>query len=208
MTKVKICGLRRPEDVAMVNRWRPDYAGFVFAAGKRQVTKEQARALRQQLDPAIPAVGVFVRAAVDVVSDLVNVGIIQLIQLHGDEDAGYIAELRKRTKAPIIKVIRVKEKESLEHLETWDCEYFLLDAFSKSQYGGLGKTFDHNLLKDLKLPKPFFLAGGLNEGNIEDALTCVHPYAVDTSSGVETDGVKDEEKIRGFIRAVRKEEQP
>lgn len=208
MTKVKICGLRRPEDVAMVNRWRPDYAGFVFAAGKRQVTKEQARALRQQLDPAIPAVGVFVRAAVDVVSDLVNVGIIQLIQLHGDEDACYIAELRKRTKAPIIKVIRVKEKESLEHLETWDCEYFLLDAFSKSQYGGLGKTFDHNLLKDLKLPKPFFLAGGLNEGNIEDALTCVHPYAVDTSSGVETDGVKDEEKIRGFIRAVRKEEQP
>lgn len=208
MTKVKICGLRRPEDVAMVNRWRPDYAGFVFAAGKRQVTKEQARALRQQLDPAIPAVGVFVRAAVDVVSDLVNVGIIQLIQLHGDEDAGYIAELRKRTKAPIIKVIRVKEKESLEHLETWDCEYFLLDAFSKSQYGGLGKTFDHNLLKDLKLPKPFFLAGGLNEGNIEDALSCVHPYAVDTSSGVETDGVKDEEKIRGFIRAVRKEEQP
>jgi len=208
MTKVKICGLRRPEDVAMVNRWRPDFAGFVFAAGKRQVTKEKAKALRQQLDQHIPAVGVFVREAVDVVSELANEGIIQLIQLHGDEDAGYIAELRKRTKAPIIKVIRVRDKESLKHLEKWDCEYFLLDAFSQSQFGGLGKTFDHSLLKDLQLPKPFFLAGGLNEGNIEDAISCVHPYGVDTSSGVETEGIKDEGKIRGFIRKVRKEEQP
>lgn len=208
MTKVKICGLRRPEDVAMVNRWRPDYAGFVFAAGKRQVTKEKAKALRQQLDVSIPAVGVFVREPVEKVAELANEGIIQLVQLHGDEDGAYIAALRKLTKAPIIKVLRVKDKESLERLDQWDCEYFLLDAFSKSQFGGLGKTFDHNLLKDLNLLRPFFLAGGLNEGNIEDALSCVHPYAVDTSSGVETDGVKDEEKIRGFIRAVRKEEQP
>lgn len=208
MTKVKICGLRRPEDVAMVNRWRPDYAGFVFASGKRQVTREQARVLRQQLDPSIPAVGVFVREPVETVAELANEEIIQLVQLHGDEDAAYIEALRKLSKVPIIKVIRVKDKESLEHLESWDCEYFLLDAFSRSQYGGLGKTFDHKLLKDLKLPKPFFLAGGLNEGNIADALSCVHPFGVDTSSGVETDGVKDEEKIRGFIRAVRKEEQP
>ena len=207
MTKIKICGLRRPEDVAMVNRWQPDYAGFVFAAGKRQVTQEKARALRQQLDPAIPAVGVFVREPVERAAELANEGIIQLVQLHGDEDAAYIAALRKLTKAPIIKVIRVRDKESLEHLESWDCDYFLLDAFSKSQFGGLGKTFDHKLLKDLKLPKPFFLAGGLNEGNIEDAISCVHPYGVDTSSGVETDGLKDEGKIRGFIRVVRKEEQ-
>ena len=207
MTKIKICGLRRPEDVAMVNRWRPDFAGFVFAAGRRQVTQEKARALRQQLDPAIPAVGVFVRERIETVAALANEGIIQLIQLHGDEDQAYIAGLRQKTKAPIIKVIRVKDKESLEHLEKWDCEYFLLDAFSQSQFGGQGKTFDHKLLKDLTLPKPFFLAGGLNTDNVEDAVRCVRPYGVDTSSGVETGGFKDEEKIRGFIRTVRKEEQ-
>lgn len=208
MTKIKLCGLRRPEDVAMVNRAMPDFAGFVFAQGKRQVSAETARALRKQLDPKIRAVGVFVKAPVEKVAALVSEGTIQCIQLHGDEDGDYIRALRWRTKAPIIKVLRVKDEESLKDLERWDCDYFLLDTFAGSQFGGAGKAFDHRLLQQVQLPKPFFLAGGLNPGNVAEAIRDYAPYGVDTSSGIETAGVKDEEKIRAFVRAVRKEEKP
>lgn len=208
MTKIKLCGLRRPEDVAMVNRALPDFAGFVFAKGKRQVTPEEARTLRQQLDPKIRAVGVFVKAPLDQVAALANAGTIQCIQLHGDEDEAYIRQLRWRTKAPIIKVLRVKDRESLADLERWDCDYFLLDTFAGSQFGGVGKAFDHSLLRQVEIPRPFFLAGGLNPDNVAEAIRDCAPYGVDTSSGIETNGYKDEEKIRAFMRAVRKEEEP
>ena len=208
MTKIKLCGLRRPEDVAMVNRAMPDFAGFVFAKGKRQVTPMAARTLGSLLDPEIRAVGVFVKAPVEEVAALVSEGTIQCIQLHGDEDGDYIRQLRWRTKAPLIKVLRVKDEESLKNLDTWDCDYFLLDTFAGSQFGGVGKTFDHSLLGQVQFPKPFFLAGGLNPDNVAEAIRDYAPYGVDTSSGIETDGYKDEEKIRAFVRAVRKEEKP
>lgn len=208
MTKIKLCGLRRPEDVAMVNRAMPDFAGFVFAKSKRQITPETARTLRSLLDPRIRAVGVFVKAPVDQVAALANEGTIQCIQLHGDEDTDYLRQLRWRTKAPIIKVLRVKDETSLKDLDTWDCEYFLLDTFAGSQFGGAGKAFDHSLLRQVQFPKPFFLAGGLNPGNVAEAIREWAPYGVDTSSGIETDGYKDEDKIRAFMRAVRKEEKP
>lgn len=208
MTKIKLCGLRRPEDVAMVNRAMPDFAGFVFAKGKRQITPMAARQLRSLLDPEIRAVGVFVKAPIDKVAALVSEGTIQYIQLHGDEDREYIRALRWRTDAPIIKVLRVKDETSLKDLDTWDCEYFLLDTFAGSQFGGVGKTFDHSLLGQVQFPKPFFLAGGLDPGNVAEAIRDWAPYGVDTSSGIETDGYKDEEKIRAFVRAVRKEEKP
>lgn len=208
MTKIKLCGLRRSEDVAMVNRALPNFAGFVFAQGKRQVTPETARTLRRQLDPRIRAVGVFVKAPVAEMAALANEGTIQCIQLHGDEDGDYIRELRWRTKAPLIKVLRVKDAASLTGLDAWDCEYFLLDTFSGSQFGGMGKAFDHSLLAQAKIPRPFFLAGGLNPDNVAEAIRECVPYGVDTSSGIETAGVKDEEKIRAFMRAVRKEEKP
>lgn len=208
MTKIKLCGLRRPEDVAMVNRAMPDFAGFVFAKGKRQVTPMAARQLRGLLDPEIQAVGVFVKAPIDKVAALVSEGTIQYIQLHGDEDREYIRALRWRTKAPLIKVLRVKDEESLKDLDTWDCDYFLLDTFAGSQFGGVGKAFDHRLLRQVQFPEPFFLAGGLNPGNVAEAIRDYAPYGVDTSSGIETAGVKDEEKIRAFVRAVRKEEKP
>lgn len=208
MTKIKLCGLRRPEDVAMVNRAMPDFAGFVFAKGRRQVTPEAARALRKQLDPKIRAVGVFVKAPVEKVAALANEGTIQCIQLHGDEDGDYIRTLRWRTKVPIIKVLRVKNRASLANLERWDCECFLLDTFAGSQFGGMGKAFDHSLLGQVQFPRPFFLAGGLDPGNVAEAIRDWAPYGVDTSSGIETDGYKDDEKIRAFVRAVRKEEKP
>ncbi|WP_303064182.1 phosphoribosylanthranilate isomerase [Acidaminococcus massiliensis] len=207
MTKIKLCGLRRLEDVAMVNQVKPDYAGFVFAPGKRQITEALAESLRRQLDPAIAAVGVFVKAPVEEAAGLANRGIIQLIQLHGDEEEAYVKALRGRTKAPIIRVIRVRGPESLQDLDRYDCDYFLLDTFSGSQFGGLGKTFDHSLLRQVRFPKPFFLAGGLDPDNVAAAIAESSPYGVDTSSGIETAGIKDKKKIRAFVSAVRKEEQ-
>lgn len=207
MTKIKLCGIRRPEDVAMVNRAQPDYAGFVFAPGRRQVTAEQAENLRRQLDPAIASVGVFVKAAVEEAAALANRGTIQLIQLHGEEDEAYVKALRERTTAPIIRVIRVRGMESLRDLDRYDCDYFLLDTYSGSQFGGLGKTFDHSLLRQARFPRPFFLAGGLDADNVAATIAGCSPFGVDTSSGIETAGTKDENKIRAFVSAVRKEEE-
>lgn len=191
----------------MVNRVKPDYAGFVFAPGRRQVTAEQAENLRRQLDPAIAAVGVFVKAPVEETAALANRGTIQLIQLHGEEDEAYVKTLRWRTQAPIIRVIRVRGPESLWDLERYDCDYFLLDTYSGSQFGGMGKTFDHSLIRQARFPRPFFLAGGLDPANVAAAIAESSPFGVDTSSGIETAGIKDENKIRAFVSAVRKEEQ-
>lgn len=191
----------------MVNRAQPDYAGFVFAPGRRQVTAEQAENLRRQLDPAIAAVGVFVKAPVEEPAALANRGTIQLIQLHGEEDEAYVKALRERTQAPIIRVIRVRGPESLRDLERYDCDYFLLDTYSGSQFGGMGKTFDHSLIRQARFPRPFFLAGGLDPANVAAAIAESSPFGVDTSSGIETAGIKDENKIRAFASAVRKEEQ-
>lgn len=191
----------------MVNRVKSDYAGFVFAPGRRQVTAEQAENLRRQLDPAIAAVGVFVKAPVEEAAALANRGTIQLIQLHGEEDEAYVKALRERTQAPIIRVIRVRGPESLRDLERYDCDYFLLDTYSGSQFGGMGKTFDHSLIRQARFPRPFFLAGGLDSANVAAAIAESSPFGVDTSSGIETAGIKDENKIRAFVSAVRKEEQ-
>ena len=191
----------------MVNRAQPDYAGFVFAPGRRQVTAEEAESLRRQLDPAIAAVGVFVKAPVEEAAALANWGTIQLIQLHGGEDEAYVKALRERTQAPIIRVIRVRGPESLRDLERYDCDYFLLDTYSGSQFGGMGKTFDHSLIRQARFPRPFFLAGGLDPANVAAAIAESSPFGVDTSSGIETAGIKDENKIRAFVSAVRKEEQ-
>ena len=191
----------------MVNRAQPDYAGFVFAPGRRQVTAEQAENLRRQLDPAIAAVGVFVKTPVEEPAALANRGTIQLIQLHGEEDEAYVKALRERTQAPIIRVIRVRGPESLRDLERYDCDYFLLDTYSGSQFGGMGKTFDHSLIRQARFPRPFFLAGGLDPANVAAAIAESSPFGVDTSSGIETAGIKDENKIRAFVSAVRKEEQ-
>lgn len=191
----------------MVNRVKPDYAGFVFAPGRRQVTAEEAESLRRQLDPAIAAVGVFVKAPVEEPAALANRGTIQLIQLHGEEDEAYVKALRWRTQVPIIRVIRVRGPESLRDLDRYDCDYFLLDTYSGSQFGGLGKTFDHSLIRQARFPRPFFLAGGLDADNVAAAIAESSPFGVDTSSGIETAGTKDENKIRAFVSAVRKEEE-
>lgn len=200
MTKIKICGLTRPQDIDIANEVLPDYIGFVFAESRRLVTRAQAAALKEQLDTRIKAVGVFVNADIAEIVEIVNNGIIDLVQLHGDEDADYISELKQRIQAPIIKAVRVQSPVQILEAEALPCEYLLLDAFQKDAYGGTGTAFDYTVIP--KLDKPFFLAGGLNAGNIKIAAA-LHPYCLDISSGVESDGKKDAVKIRKIIGIIR-----
>ena len=203
MTKIKICGLTRTEDIEMVNEFLPDYIGFVFAKSRRQVSAEQAKELKNKLRPAIKAVGVFVNEKPENIAEIANQGIIDLIQIHGDEDAAYCAQLRKLTQAPIIKVVRVEREDDLAGIEEFDCDYYLFDTLSSKEYGGTGKAFDHSILHNKEIKKPFFVAGGLNQNNVAAAIEATKPFGVDTSGGVETDGVKDINKIKEFIKQGR-----
>ncbi|WP_167955552.1 phosphoribosylanthranilate isomerase [Anaerosporobacter faecicola] len=203
-TKIKICGLRRQEDVEYVNNYKPDYIGFVFAKSKRQVTAQQAEQLRKALDPTILSVGVFVNQPVEQVANLLNRDVIQYAQLHGEEDQTYIDCLRKLLKTEqkgIIKAVRVKDAEDIKRAQDYDCEYLLLDTYSVDCEGGNGKTFDWNLIHQMK--KPFFLAGGITVSNVEEAIARVQPYGIDASSGLETNGYKEEEKIKQFVEIIR-----
>ncbi|MGN0398613.1 MAG: phosphoribosylanthranilate isomerase [Blautia sp.] len=194
MKKVKICGLRRTEDVQMVNRLKPDYAGFVFAGSRRQVSISQAKKLSGLLDPDICPVGVFVNENPKTVAEIAEAGIIRLIQLHGDEGADYILELKKMTNQPVMKAVRVKNIEAILEAEQLPCEYLLLDTYVKGQYGGSGQAFDRSLIPEPK--KPYLLAGGLNPDNVAQALAECGAFGADVSSAVETDGYKDEKKYR------------
>lgn len=202
MTKVKICGLQRSEDIDFANRLLPDYVGFVFAASSRRVTAAQAHKLKAQLDLRVQAVGVFVQEEIDVIRQLAAAGTIDLIQLHGDESPEYCRELRRRVRLPVIKVLRVRDEASLADAAAYECDYLLLDTYSKAGYGGSGQRFDSAVLKNIRLPRPYFLAGGLNADNVRTVLTAA-PYAVDVSGGVEVDGYKDFEKMQAFIATVK-----
>jgi phosphoribosylanthranilate isomerase len=203
MTKIKICGLTRTEDIEMVNEFLPDYIGFVFAKSRRQVSAEQAKELKNKLRPAIKAVGVFVNEKPENIAEIANQGIIDLIQIHGDEDAAYCAQLRKLTQAPIIKVVRVEREDDFAGIEEFDCDYYLFDTLSSKEYGGTGKAFDHSLLHNKEIKKPFFVAGGLNQDNVAAVIEVIKPFGVDTSGGVETGGIKDVNKIKEFIKQGR-----
>lgn len=201
MVKVKICGLKTMEDIYMINRLKPDFAGFVFAGKKRRITQETAAEMKKELLPEIQSVGVFVNEEIDHIVSLVQNGVLDHIQLHGDEGESYIRRLKERTDKPIIKAVRVRSREDILQAGKLSCEYLLLDTYKAEEYGGSGESFRWELVPELE--KPFFLAGGLSTGNIAEALKICHPWAVDVSSSVETDGRKDEEKVRKFIEAVR-----
>lgn len=209
-THVKICGLRRMEDVEYANQVLPDYVGYVFATSKRQVTPQEAMEFTACLNPAIQAVGVFVDQPIDFIVDLVDKETIELIQLHGSEDEKYISdlreELRKRhLRALIIKAVKVTCEEDIRKGEELDCDFLLLDAWCdpKGVAGGHGKTFDWTLIN--RVSKPFFLAGGLGINNVKEAIQMVHPYAVDGSSSMEIEGYKDLTKMENFVKAVREQ---
>ena len=184
--KIKICGLTRECDIDFVNEALPDYAGFVFAESKRKVTEDRARVLKSGLNPSIKAVGVFLDNDISFIRNLLERGIIDIAQLHGNESEEFILSIG----APVIKAARLGERID------YPVDYLLFD----SPQAGSGKTFDWRLIP--KTEKPFFLAGGINIGNIALAMT-IGAFAIDVSSGVETDGVKDREKIIEIVRRVR-----
>lgn len=203
--KGKLCGLRRMEDIRYVNEFKPDYVGFVFAQSRRQVTPVQAAALRKALDASIQAVGVFVNEAPETVARIVRDVSLNAVQLHGDEDAAYIARLRTFLPpgAGLWKAVRVQKESDLQRAQSYGADLVLFDAFSKDAYGGTGKTADWSLFGRVSPPRPFFLAGGLHAGNLREAVRQVHPDGVDLSGGIETDGVKDREKIKQILSIIR-----
>lgn len=202
MTKIKICGLKRLQDIDYVNELLPDFIGFVFAGTKRRITDEKAKELKAALNPEIKSVGVFVNDTLEHISFLANNNIIDIIQLHGDEDRKYIADLRKLTDKKIIKAVRVKDAMSVQEAKELNADYLLLDTYSNNgEYGGTGKTFNREYIPEGI--GDYFLAGGLNAENLKGIIEETNPYAVDLSSGVETDGIKDKEKIKKVIEIVR-----
>ena len=191
----------RDQDITYINEARSDYAGFVFAPSRRQVSPAQAERLRQKLDPGIIPVGVFVNAPIAEIAALHRSGIIDIAQLHGTEDEEYIVQLKDECGVPVIKVIFTtnhtnthEQNEIISSCRSWlyyssNSDYYLFDSGA-----GSGKTFDWDLLGTQNIDKPWFLAGGINLDNIEKAMA-FNPFAVDISSGAETEGVKNREKI-------------
>ncbi|MGN0131442.1 MAG: phosphoribosylanthranilate isomerase [Lachnospiraceae bacterium] len=228
MSRIKICGLKRMEDIDAVNAYRPEYIGFVFADTRRFVSDETAAALKDALDPAIRAVGVFVNEPVAHVVKLVKEETIDMVQLHGQEDINYVNQLKKelaevkKTNIPIIKAVRIdaslevteeREQEILDanqklidEAKALDVDFLLFDAKVKGIPGGSGQTFDiAGLPPDDAIGMPYFLAGGIGLSNAAELIQLRRPFAIDVSSAVETDGFKDKEKIKEMIDTVRKE---
>lgn len=200
MTKIKLCGLSRTCDIEAANELNPEYIGFVFAAkSKRYVTPEKAAVLKRLLNPNTKAVGVFVNESPENIACLLNSGTVDMSQLHGNEDETYIKQLRHLTDRPIIKAFRIKSTDDIEAANRCTADYVLLDSGA-----GTGTVFDWKLIQSIK--RPYFLAGGLGIENAETAVKLLKPFAVDVSSGIETDGVKDKTKMAAFVAAVRKED--
>ena len=197
-TRIKICGLRRKEDISYVNEVLPDFAGFIFDPSRRRyIDPETAAVLRPQLADSIRAVGVFVNAAPEEILRIAETVRLDLIQLHGSEDDTYIRNLRKQTFLPIIKAIRVQTEEDTEQAAASSADLILLDNGA----GGTGLRFNWELAQ--KVSRDFLLAGGISAENAADAIRLCHPWGLDASSSLETEGMKDPEKIRSFMEAVR-----
>lgn len=199
MAKVKICGLTREADIQAVNRCKPDYAGFLFYKKSiRNICVKQAKKLRAQLDADIKAVTVFRNEELDRAVEIVKEVRPDMVQLHGSEDEDYVRQLKQQIgNLPVIKAYSVRTVEDVRRAEKSTADYIMLDSGG----GGTGETFDWECLREIK--RPFFLAGGLDCSNVKAAIERYHPYAVDVSSGVESGGYKDDEKIRRFVEASR-----
>lgn len=198
--KIKLCGMFRDCDINYANEAKPDYVGFIlgFPKSHRNIDAETARQLRSRLDTGIKAVGVFVNSPETTCAEYANCGIIDVIQLHGDEDADFIRRLRELTGAPIIKSAKIRTPEDIGRVQALGADYVLLDNGT-----GTGEMFDHSLLDGAEIRQPFFLAGGLTPENLRQAAESVRPYCVDLSSGVETDRLKDREKMLEAVRVIR-----
>lgn len=214
MQKIKLCGMMKPCDIEYANRIKPDFVGFIFANTRRKISAVQAKQFREALDAEIPAVGVFVNEDIPVITSLVQNGCIDMIQLHGEEDADYIRRLREVCDVPVIKAVKVQTVEQIRQAAALPVDYLLLDTYRKGVLGGTGEAFDWELLREAKAAagdtaegelfgKPYFLAGGLHAGNLREAAA-LGSYGLDVSSGIETDGSKDFTKMVKVMELVRK----
>lgn len=196
---IKICGIRRFEDIDIVNKYKPDYIGFIFAKSKRQITPEFAAELAERLDKSIKTVGVFVNSPVCEVERASKIAGLSAVQLHGDENEKYIKSLSLNSE--IWKAVRLKDGDDIPNFDGAD--RILLDKFKDNEYGGSGEAFDWSCVGEIKTDKPIILAGGLTSSNVKTGIGIFNPWGVDVSSGVETNGFKDAEKISKFINIIR-----
>ncbi len=207
--KIKICGIRRPEDVDAVNQYRPDYIGFVFAPTWRQISLDEALALAKKTDASIKKVGVFVNQPTTFLTEAYTSGAVDFLQLHGQEDEAYEKELARAMKAKgvqnpeetWIRAYRIRGPGDFEKIGKTRSATLLLDAFSEKAPGGTGQAFDWSLIRNME--KPFFLAGGITKDNVREAMEKVHPFGIDASSSLETNRAKDPEKIKTLIERIR-----
>ncbi|MBQ7989632.1 MAG: phosphoribosylanthranilate isomerase [Oscillospiraceae bacterium] len=196
--KIKMCGMCREQDIMYANAVRPDYVGYIFApSSRRYITPEQAAAFTDRLDKSITPVGVFINEDIGLIARLAGDGIIGAVQLHGTEDAEYISHLRRLTALPIIKAYKIRSESDTAAAQKSSADMILLDSGE-----GSGRLFDHSLLKGIS--RPYFLAGGLDTENIGAVLRELSPFGVDVSSGIETDGSKDMDKMQLFADIVRR----
>lgn len=213
MQKIKLCGMMKPCDIEYANRVKPDLVGFIFANTRRKISPAQAKQFREALYAEIPAVGVFVNEDIPVIASLVQDGCIDMIQLHGEEDADYIRRLREICDVPVIKAVKVQTVEQIRQAAALPVDYLLLDTYRKGVLGGTGEAFDWELLREAKAAagdtaegalfgKPYFLAGGLHTGNLREAVA-LGSYGLDVSSGIETEGSKDFDKMVEVVKIVR-----
>ena len=198
-TKIKICGLKRIEDVISVYVAEPDYCGFIFnvSGSRRSIGAEQLNILVDMLNPEIVPIGVFVNEKTDVILRIVRESGIRMVQLHGQENGEIIHTIQSKAQVPVIKAVSVRSKEDVRSAVLSPADYLLFDCGE----GGTGQTFDWNLLEDI--PRPYFMAGGIGTHNMEEVLRRFSPFALDVNSSVETDGQKDGKKILAAVRMLR-----
>ncbi len=200
--KLKICGIRRLEDINYINQYPPDYAGFICSQPFwRYVSPEQLKAFTQQLDPSITRVGVFVNP--DLIEICAYAKYLDIIQLHGEESPELIQEIRKLAGLEIWKAARVKSREDIQKADVLPVDKLVLDSFSATSHGGTGVLAPWDIIQKNRPEHEIFLAGGISAENIREAAEAVHPFGMDVSSSVETDKCKDLEKIRILTKILR-----
>ena len=208
--KVKMCGISKVETIPAVVEAKPDYMGLVFAPSKRQVTVEQAEILVEELHKqcinhydtkVVKTVGVFVNETLDNLVRIADTANLDAVQLHGDEDETFIQSLKERTNVEVWKAIQIRSAADVEEWIDSSADMLLFDAYNKDERGGTGEVFDWSSLDAFE--RPFMLAGGIDSTNVARAIRTVRPYGIDTSSGIETNGVKDDEKITAFTKIVK-----
>ena len=207
MIKLKLCGMRRPEDISYINEYPPDNAGFILSPGfRRSIDRDTFLNLISQLDKSIGRVGVFVDEPPENILQYTEY--LDVIQLHGSENAEYISQLRRNCSCEIWKAVRAKCTADIESADELDCDILLIDSFSAKSVGGTGETADLQVILNADFFKPYYIAGGVSAANIKDILGILKdkpPVGADLSSSIETDGCKDINKIQEIYNIMKKE---